>query len=34
MKLITDGQYDAIQKIVRQYMQERINEMTRKGYGR
>lgn len=34
MKNITDGQYDGIQKIVRQYLQERINEMTAKGYGR
>ena len=34
MKAITDGQYDAVQKIVRQYIQERINEMTRKGYNR
>mgnify|MGYP001182590970 CR=1 FL=1 len=34
MKSITDGQYDQIQKIVRQYLQERINDMTRKGYGR
>ena len=34
MKSITDGQYDAIQKIVRQYLQERINEMTAKGYVR
>ena len=34
MKATTEGQYDAIQKIVRQYLQERINEMTVKGYGR
>jgi hypothetical protein len=34
MKLITNSQYDQIQKIVRQYLQERINEMTAKGYGR
>jgi hypothetical protein len=32
MKLLTDGKYDAVQKIVRQYLQERINEMTRKGH--
>lgn len=34
MKATTDGQYDAIQKIIRQYLQERINEMTAKGYKR
>ena len=34
MKSITGGQYDAVQKIVRQYIQERINDMTKKGYGR
>ena len=34
MKAITEGEYDAIQKIVRQYMQQRINDMTRKGYNR
>lgn len=34
MKATTDGQYDAIQKIVRQYLQERINDMTKKGYNR
>jgi hypothetical protein len=34
MKAIVDGQYDPIQKIVRQYLQERINEMTAKGYKR
>ena len=34
MKAITEGEYDAVQKIVRQYLQERINEMTRKGYNR
>jgi hypothetical protein len=34
MKAITEGEYDAIQKIIRQYLQERINEMTRKGYER
>jgi hypothetical protein len=34
MKATADGQYDAIQKIVRQYLQERINEMTAKGYKR
>ena len=34
MKATTEGQYDAIQKIVRQYLQERINEMTAKGYKR
>ena len=34
MKAITVGEYDAIQKIVRQYMQQRINDMTRKGYDR
>ena len=35
MKAITDGEgYDAIQKIIRQYLQERINEMTSKGYDR
>ena len=32
MKLLTDGKYDSVQKIVRQYLQERINEMTRKGH--
>ena len=26
------GDYDTTQKIVRQYMQERINDMTRKGH--
>lgn len=34
MKATTGGEYDAIQKIVRQYLQERINEMTAKGYKR
>ena len=34
MKAITEGEYDAVQKIVRQYLQERINDMTRKGYKR
>ena len=34
MKMTTNGQYDAVQKIVRQYIQERINDMTKKGYGR
>jgi uncharacterized protein YbjQ (UPF0145 family) len=34
MKSITGGEYDQIQKIIRQYLQERINEMTAKGYGR
>jgi hypothetical protein len=34
MKAVTQGEYDAIQKIVRQYIQERINEMTKKGYKR
>ena len=34
MKATTDGQYDAGQKNVRQYLQERINVMTRKGYKR
>lgn len=34
MKAVTVGEYDAIQKIVRQYMQQRINDMTRKGYDR
>lgn len=33
MKVITDGEYSDIQKIVRQYLQERINDMTAKGYG-
>jgi len=32
MKMITGGEYDTVQKIVRQYMQERINDMTRKGH--
>ncbi len=32
MKAITGGNYDTTQKIVRQYMQERINDMTRKGH--
>lgn len=32
MKAITGGEYDTVQKIVRQYMQERINDMTRKGH--
>lgn len=32
MKMITGGEYDSVQKIVRQYMQERINDMTRKGH--
>ena len=34
MKAITGGDYDTTQKIVRQYMQERINDMTRKGHNR
>lgn len=34
MKSITGGEYDQIQKIIRQYLQERINEMTAKGYSR
>ena len=33
MKAITNGQYDSTQKIVRQYLQERINDMTAKGHG-
>ena len=32
MKMITGGEYDSVQKIVRQYMQERTNDMTRKGH--
>jgi hypothetical protein len=32
MKAITGGEYDTTQKIIRQYMQERINDMTRKGH--
>jgi hypothetical protein len=32
MKLISDGNYDSTQKIIRQYLQERINDMTRKGH--
>ncbi len=32
MKIITGGNYDTTQKIVRQYLQERINDMTRKGH--
>ena len=32
MKMITAGEYDSVQKIVRQYLQERINDMTRKGH--
>ena len=32
MKMVTGGEYDAVQKIVRQYMQERINDMTIKGH--
>lgn len=34
MKAITDGEYDPVQKIIRQYLQERINEMTAKGHKR
>jgi uncharacterized protein YbjQ (UPF0145 family) len=34
MKSITGGEYDQVQKIIRQYLQERINEMTAKGYSR
>lgn len=34
MKAISNGEYDQIQKIIRQYLQERINEMTAKGYKR
>tara|TARA_B100001094_G_C18048871_1_gene728956 strand:+ start:538 stop:717 length:180 start_codon:yes stop_codon:yes gene_type:complete len=34
MKVITDGEYSDIQKTVRQYLQERINDMTAKGHGR
>lgn len=34
MKSITDGNYNATQKIIRQYLQERINDMTRKGHNR
>jgi len=33
MKAITEGNYDPVEKIVRRYLQERINEMTRKGHG-
>jgi len=32
MKAITGGEYDTTQKIIRQYLQERINDMTRKGH--
>lgn len=32
MKAITEGHYDPVEKIVRRYMQERINEMTHKGH--
>jgi len=34
MKNVKNGEYDAIDKIIRQYLQERINEMTQKGYNR
>ncbi|MDB4339479.1 hypothetical protein OAA57_00595 [bacterium] len=34
MKSVTNGDYDGIQKIIRQYLQERINEMTSKGHDR
>ena len=34
MKAISNGEYDQIQRIIRQYLQERINEMTAKGYKR
>ena len=34
MKATTGGEYSEIQKIIRHYIQERINEMTRKGYNR
>jgi hypothetical protein len=33
MKAITEGNYDPVEKIVRRYLQERINDMTRKGHG-
>ena len=33
MKAITEGNYDPVQKLVRRYLQERINNMTRKGHG-
>ena len=32
MKAITESNYDPVEKIVRRYLQERINEMTRKGH--
>lgn len=32
MKMIEDGKYSSEQKIVRRYLQERINHMTRKGH--
>lgn len=32
MKAITEGNYDPVQKLVRRYLQERINDMTRKGH--
>lgn len=32
MKAITEGNYDPVEKIVRRYLQERINDMTRKGH--
>ena len=34
MKIVTGGEYDQIQKIIRQYLQERINQMTDKGHKR
>ena len=33
MKAITEGNYDPVQKLVRRYLQDRINDMTRKGHG-
>ena len=33
MKAITEGNYDPVHKLVRRYLQERINDMTRKGHG-
>ena len=32
MKMKEDGKYSSEQKIVRRYLQERINQMTRKGH--
>ena len=32
MKNLSNGQYDPVEKVVRRYLQQRINDMTTKKY--